>query len=170
MRLILAQTFNPFWTRSKKIRDEVRDLTPKATTNRLASVMQSVPENTLPLWEINAGLQGAVETPIESLTVEVAAVATPSVENLPPPLHEWLFAPDIPPGSGPDDSLFFATDGSVDETNGKGGYSSVTPHPLHGWTRDISGTFSSREQVVSCYGAEKVAVDTFELMAVVDVL
>ena len=154
----------------QEVRDEVRDLTPPDATNILAAATQSVPGNVLPLWEIDADLQGAEESSIDSLTVEETAVAMPSVEDLPPPLHEWLFAPDIPPGSGPDDSLFFATDGSVDETNGKGGYSSVTPHPLHGWTRDISGTFSSREQGVTCYGAEKVAVDTCELMAVVDVL
>ena len=65
----------------QKVRDEVRDLTPPAATNRLAAATQSVPGNVLPLWEIDADLQGAEETSIDSLTVEETAVAMPSVED-----------------------------------------------------------------------------------------
>jgi hypothetical protein len=75
-----------------------------------------------------------------------------------------------PPGTGPDDSYYFATDGSIDEAAGKGGYSSVTPHSVDGWEVNSSGACSARGQGVSCYGAEPVAIDTCELMAVVDIL
>ena len=68
------------------------------------------------------------------------------------------------------DSYFFATDGSVDEEVGRGGYASVTPHTIDGWSPHPSGKYSSRSKGVACYGAEAIAVDTCELMAVVDVL
>jgi hypothetical protein len=89
---------------------------------------------------------------------------------LAPPFDSWANPLDIPPGLGPMDSYFFATDGSVDEEVGRGGYASVTPHTIDGWSPHPSGKYSSRSKGVACYGAEAIAVDTCELMAVVDVL
>ena len=141
------------------LRNEVKELTTQETLNRLTPQALPSADSTLPLWELDACPLMEEEVPEE-----------PLVEEVPPPLHHWILTSDIPPGPGPDDSLFFATDGSVDESKGKGGYSSVTPHTLEGWAIDVSGKYSSKERGVSCYGAEKVAVDTCELMAVVDVL
>jgi hypothetical protein len=86
------------------------------------------------------------------------------------PFAPWIDSTDIPPGAGPEDSFFFATDGSVDRAARRGGYSSVTPHRVEGWKKVRDDHFYSREQGVSCYGSEPVAVDTCELLAVVDVL
>ena len=121
------------------LRNEVKELTTQETLNRLTP--QALPFTPAPPpWELDAGLLMEEEIPEE-----------PVVEDVPPPLHHWLLTSEIPPGSGPDDSLFFATDGSVDEGKGTGGYSSVTPHTLEGWSFDPSGKYSSRERGVSCY-------------------
>ena len=111
-----------------------------------------------PLWEQDTDLN--IEEPQDLLEDNYE----------PPPFRPWGSNAEIPPGTGPDDSYYFATDGSIDEAAGKGGYSSVTPHSVDGWEVDSSGAYSARAQGVSCYGAEPVAIDTCELMAVVDIL
>jgi hypothetical protein len=90
--------------------------------------------------------------------------------SLAPPFDSWANLLGIPPGLGPMDSYFFATEGSVDEEIGRGGYSPVTPHAVEGWTPHPSGQYFSKSKGVGCYGAEAIAVGTCELMAVVYVL
>ena len=70
------------------------------------------------------------------------------------------------------DVLIFATDGSVDRDHGApiGGYASVTPHPLPGWTLNPSKEFFFRGKGVRVLGAEPVAIDSMELLALVDLL
>ena len=70
------------------------------------------------------------------------------------------------------DCLVLATDGSIASTGVSpvGGYASVSPHPLPGWTLDPTKRFYFRGNGVKVFGAELVSVDTMELLAVVDAL
>ena len=124
---------------------------------------------------ILAAKAGAARPPspdieVENAFEELTFAHTDGVAGPPRPFAPWMDSTDIPPGAGPEDSYFFATDGSVDRAARRGGYSSVTPHSVEGWEKTGDDHFYSREQGVSCYGSEPVAVDTCELLAVVDVL
>ena len=124
---------------------------------------------------ILAAKAGAARPPSPDIEVdnafeELTFAHTDGVAGPPRPFAPWMDSTDIPPGAGPEDSFFFATDGSVDRAARRGGYSSVTPHSVEGWEKTGDDHFYSREQGVSCYGSEPVAVDTCELLAVVDVL
>ena len=90
------------------------------------------------------------------------------------PLLEWVSGRDtfVLSTQRVADKLIFATDGSVDRDHGApiGGYASVTPHPLPGWTLNPSKEFFFRGKGVRVLGAEPVAIDSMELLALVDLL
>ena len=90
------------------------------------------------------------------------------------PLLEWISGRDtfVLSQQRVADVLIFATDGSVDRDHGApiGGYASVTPHPLPGWTLNPSKEFFFRGKGVRVLGAEPIAIDSMELLALVDLL
>lgn len=68
--------------------------------------------------------------------------------------------------------LIFATDGTMDRDHGApiGGFASVTPHPLSGLTLNPTKEFFFRGKGVRVVGAEPVAIDSMELLTLVDLL
>ena len=105
------------------------------------------------------------------------ALLPPFPVLLPPDINGylWRHPEEIPPLAGgalAAEFLFFATDGSVKE--GCGSYASVTPHRTAHWTQHgrrepgSNSLFYARSGGRTQYGAEAVAIDAMELMAVVD--
>jgi hypothetical protein len=68
--------------------------------------------------------------------------------------------------------LIFATDGSVDRDHDApiGGFASVAPHPLPGWTLNSTKESFFRGKDVRVLGAEPVVIHSMELLALVDLL
>jgi hypothetical protein len=112
---------------------------------------------------------------------EGGITASPPSPGPTPLVEPLLFAPrqlgavqELGKHRDRDPALVFFSDGSVDPRargGPKGGYASVVSVPLPGWgvTDGNPGVFS-RGQPVSVYGAEEVAIDLMEIMAVVNIL